>query len=375
MQESENVEKYQVNNNKTVQGQIVGDHHIIHQHFYPIQDAAAPTPRPQDEEKEVVRLVKQDRVQNIIEGTRKAPNELAGRLPPSDIQKDLDGVSLKNDHTALCEADRPTRGGRNPSPSSKSLQDISALKARNMVSRISIPKSKKSLLISATILLALAFSLLPFFPLPTCSFPFCYSSQRSIKQSSSQDEREVQNQNLSVELIDVVSPSFVFLDDPKRHSGGTPPSTDISAVLLPKNASTYDTIIVNVQNLRYGGAYILIDSIALHLLSIPPFPQRPLSVWTPGGARTYIAYPYPVTYTGQTPGQLLYAEPLHNVTLEPRETNQLSIQVLSRVTAFLQFQVQIFYRIANANTESSLILPRTFQVVFSDASNWHEKIL
>ena len=92
-------------------------------------------------------------------------------------------------------------------------------------------------------------------------------------------------------------------------------------------------------------------------------------MWKPGVSTTYIAYPYPVTYKGQTPGQLLYAEPRQNVILKPGETDALSIQVMSTVTAYLQFQVQIFYQIANANPASPLTLPQTFQVVFSDVSN------
>ncbi len=146
---------------------------------------------------------------------------------------------------------------------------------------------------------------------------------------------------------------------------------------LAKNTSTHYTIIINVQNLRYEGADILIDYVALKLLAIPALPH-PLRVWTPGVATTYLGYPYPVTYKGQKPGQLLYAKHSKNVILAPAgpnltgESDTLSIQVMSKVAARLQFQVEITYQITSGPL--TLILPWSFQVVFSDASNWQDEI-
>lgn len=249
--------------------------------------------------------------------------------------------------------------------------------------RISSPRNKNSrkraLLVSSIIILSvLAVCLIPFLSLPTCSFAICPSSLQLTKQPTPQHEGETQDQNLSISLVAVVSPSFVLLGDPKRYSGGITPPTDISAVLLPQNPSTYDTIIINVQNRRYGGADIFIDYVGLKLLSVPALP-RPLKVWTPGVTTTYIGYPYPVKYTGQQPGQLLYAEPAKHVTLSPAgpgksgESDSLSIQVMSTVTAYLRFQVEITYQIVGA--PRMLILPQVFQVAFSDASNWQKESL
>ncbi len=94
----------------------------------------------------------------------------------------------------------------------------------------------------------------------------------------------------------------------------------------------------------------------------------------------YNAYPYPVTYQGQSldqlSDQLLYAIPHRNVILQPAksnhagESNQLSINVMSTVTVYLQFQIQVFYQIADSAKRYTLMLPQTFQVVFSDVSNW-----
>ena len=40
MSKSEDTEKYQVDNDKTVQGSVIGDHATVHQHFYATQDEA-----------------------------------------------------------------------------------------------------------------------------------------------------------------------------------------------------------------------------------------------------------------------------------------------------------------------------------------------
>jgi hypothetical protein len=237
---------------------------------------------------------------------------------------------------------------------------------------------KGMLLISTAIFLVLVVSLFPFFSLSTCFFTVCRPSPQPIKQPSLRHDGEIQDQNLSVSLGAVMSPSFVLTNDPRQYSGSTTPSTSIGAVSLAKNTSTYYTIVINVQNLRYEGADILIDYVALKLLAIPALPH-PLRVWTPGVATTYLGYPYPVTYKGQKLGQLLYAEPSKNVILAPAgpnhigESDPLSIQIRSTVAAYLQFQVEITYQITSG--PQTLILPRSFQVVFSDASNWQNETL
>ena len=175
---------------------------------------------------------------------------------------------------------------------------------------------KWRLLVSVVIFLALALSLAPFIPSPACFPAFCRSSQQPTSQQSPKNGEEVHDQNLSMALVDVVSPSFVLPGGSQSYSTSNTSPQSISAVSLAKNTSTYDKIIVDVKNVRHEGVDILIDYIALKLLSIPALP-RTLKVWKPGVSTTYIAYPYPVTYKGQTPGQLLYAEPRQNVILKP----------------------------------------------------------
>ncbi len=296
---------------------------------------------------------------NVAEGIRHVIEDIAKQpsiFPPSSQQREKSDKKLQNTGVLAKAAEVG-----NLQTKQRFVENISNPKNRNL--------RHLRLFVSIVILLALALSLIPFIPFPACFAGFCRSSQQPTNHQSSQNGEVVQDQNLSMALVDVVSPSYVLPGDPQSHSTSNVSPKSISAVSLAKNTSTYDKIIVDVKNLRNGGVDILIDYIALKLLSIPVLP-RPLRVWTPGVLTTYIAYPYPVIYKGQTPDQLLYAEPPQNVILKPGETDQLSIQVLSTVSAFLQFQVQLFYQIANSNIAPPLTLHQTFQVVFSDASNW-----
>ncbi len=239
------------------------------------------------------------------------------------------------------------------------------------------PKNRNSrrrkLLVFLLILLILAATSIIFLPSSTCSFAVCRSSTQPTREPSPQSTGEAHDSNLSIELVTVLSPSFLLPDD---YSEGTPPPTNVSAVLLPETPSSYDTLVLSVRNLRYGGVDTYIDSIALKLLSIPALPQ-PLKVWTPGVSTTYPGYPYTVTYTDQQPGKLVYAESSKPTILTPAgpgrsgETDILSLQVMSTATAYLRFQVEITYQITGP--EHTLILPQIFSVVFSDASNWQEE--
>jgi hypothetical protein len=336
----------------------------------------------------------------VIEGIRQVVEEIKTQMPlstlsqqsPENSEKDFQKTNVieRIPLPEILETGHETPQESTGSTSSKGLfqmfiphpsttvEDASLTIDEHIFLSKSRNSRKRKLLVSIIIFLVLAASLLPFLPLSTCSFAFCRSSTQSTKEPSPQSDGKIQDQNLSVELVAVASPSFMLPDDPKHYSDGTPLPTSISAVLLPQNASTYDTIVINVRNLRYGGADILIDYVALKLLSIPELP-RPLRVWTPGVSTTYIGYPYPVTYVGQQPGQLVYANPPKLVILTPAglgrsgESDPLSLQVTSTGTAYLRFQVEIAYQITGP--EQMLILPQVFQVVFSDASNWQEEHL
>jgi hypothetical protein len=103
-----------------------------------------------------------------------------------------------------------------------------------------------------------------------------------------------------------------------------------------------------------------------------------LHVWTQSETRDYQGNLYQVRYEEQDAGaNLLAAYTPSNghsdgmVQLIPGESDELGIQVTSRVVADLHFQVQVKYRVINESREQTILLPKTFEVIFSDASNWH----
>ena len=57
--------------------------------------------------------------------------------------------------------------------------------------------------------------------------------------------------------------------------------------------------------------------------------------------------------------------------LVPGESDTLTIQVDSSVPTNLRFRLAVSYRLDNANVEGTVMLPKTFDVAFSDTSNWH----
>jgi hypothetical protein len=133
-----------------------------------------------------------------------------------------------------------------------------------------------------------------------------------------------------------------------------------------------------VHDLQQSGYEIYIEHVILLVKQVPPL-ATPLNVWT-AGSLNYTSSPYSVTYNGEGPGTMLPTKyvPVPGVThthqrLQPGEADAIDIQInpTANLQADLQFQVQIVYKLANENQEYRLILPNIFEVVFSNASNWH----
>jgi hypothetical protein len=99
-------------------------------------------------------------------------------------------------------------------------------------------------------------------------------------------------------------------------------------------------------------------------------------VWTRSPAVGYLTNFYQAAYRGEQKNNVLPAKFVSQlyggIELAPGEADQLNIQVSSRVIADLRFRVQVTYRVSNESQLHVLLLPRVFEVVFSDNSNWHE---
>ena len=144
-----------------------------------------------------------------------------------------------------------------------------------------------------------------------------------------------------------------------------------------KPSSVY-RVVLGVHSLLQNPRNILIENVALVITSLPPIPH-PLNVWSSGSGIDYHTNPYLVSYRGLTGQRVLVAsyvsvQPVH-VELNPGEPDQLDVQVSSRVPVNLQFHLQITYHVAGESQLHVLMLPMTFQVMFSESSNWHEYLL
>lgn len=161
------------------------------------------------------------------------------------------------------------------------------------------------------------------------------------------------------------SPSTYTLSDlPKQ----------IGAVRIDQpNQPAYKEVI-GIHSLQQGRFGMIIEQVRIVIDTVPVSPQ-PLDVWFAGEPVDYHTNPYQVTYIGQSAGAILNAlyEPMPEgkVLLAPGESDELDIQVVSRVRADIRFQVSVVYRVSNESSLHTLVLPQQFEAVFADSTNWH----
>lgn len=133
-------------------------------------------------------------------------------------------------------------------------------------------------------------------------------------------------------------------------------------------------VVIGVHSLQTGSFGLVIQEVAIVIRHVPPLPQ-PLNVWEAGSPFNYQSNIYRAAYLGQRDGSILPAHymgpPGGFAELKPGEADDLDIQLDSNVSADIQFQIQVTYRVANDSQLHSLTLPRVFEVIFSGHSNWH----
>jgi hypothetical protein len=184
----------------------------------------------------------------------------------------------------------------------------------------------------------------------------------------------VHDTNLEVYFTAVQSVYFTLPGDPSQYSPAHPPQ-DIAALRIDETQQPVYRVAVGVHSLQTGRFGVIIEQVALVVADLPATPQ-PLNVWLAGAPLDYHSNPYQIVYTGEAPGTTLSAIyvpfPAGHPQLSPGEADELDVQVISKNTlADLKFRVRVTYRVVNEADEHSLTLPQEFEVVFSDASNWH----
>jgi hypothetical protein len=189
------------------------------------------------------------------------------------------------------------------------------------------------------------------------------------------EPNDIHDSNLEIYFITTQSTSWVIPGDPAYYSESNLPKS-IGAARIDKKTLPFPyRVVLGVHSLQQEHYGILFVQEALLIKQVTPMP-RPLNVWVKGLPVTYNTNPFQADYRGESAGNTVpvtYVPVLYgNVQLVPGEADQLNVQVSSKVPADVQFRIQITYRITNERQLHTLTLPYVFEVVFSDATNWHE---
>lgn len=186
----------------------------------------------------------------------------------------------------------------------------------------------------------------------------------------------VHDSNLEVYSQAIQSPSYFFSGSPALYTLNNLPM-DASALRIDTPLQKPYRVVLGIHSLQRGRFGLIIEQVVLVVKQVTLVPS-PLHVWTQSETRDYHSNLYQGRYEGQDVGARLLAvyTPSNGlidgrVQLIPGESDELDIQVTSRVVADLHFQVQVNYRVINESREQTILLPKTFEVIFSNASNWH----
>jgi hypothetical protein len=183
----------------------------------------------------------------------------------------------------------------------------------------------------------------------------------------------IHDTNLEVYYQTVQSTSYLLPGDPSRYTINNLPK-NIGAQRIDITIPHPYQMVLGVHSLQQGRFGMIIEQVALVVRQATSIPY-PLRVWVKDPLRVFQINPYGVTYIGGDAGTILPAIyvpiPMEHVQLVPGESDELSIEILSRRIVDLHFQVQVTYRVANEEQQHTLTLPNLFEVIFSDASNWH----
>ncbi len=228
------------------------------------------------------------------------------------------------------------------------------------------------ILVVITVLILSPLMMIQFRP-AWCPDFLCLSTQARVATHSGR----ASDQNLDAYFLAQQSTSFELPGALQQYTLQNLPRT-IAAVRSDNVQSSTYRLVISVQNLHQTGYEIYIETVTLVVHALPPLAD-PLNVWDTSSL-SYSTAPYDVNYTGQPAGSVLDAtfEPNPDLTsvhqrLKPGESDLIGLQIdpAYNLRADLQFQVRITYRMANEGQEHTLTLPNLFEVVFSNASNWH----
>jgi TIR domain len=237
---------------------------------------------------------------------------------------------------------------------------IFTIKARTRLWQIAIILSTTCMLISTTLLVLVLAR-------PTwCPQHLC--------RAVITDLHATYDDNLSLSLSGIHHASLWIPDDPTRYNGTTPPNTSNALRIDQQSSADQFQLSLSIRNLQQSRYQLLIEHVSILIKDRIQVPY-PLNVWTPGQTGSYTKNPYQLVYNNEPRGTVISATytpvPYANVYLEAGETDNLMLQIISKVTARIHFQLQIAYRYGNETHSHTLMLPDEFDLIFSNAENWH----
>ena len=190
------------------------------------------------------------------------------------------------------------------------------------------------------------------------------------------DQNTIEDANLLVHLLTTQSPAWEILRQPITTHTPTLLLTPIGAVRTDEKPYNPFSIILEIQREPQQHFIIFVEHIHLIIQDVPPGPQQ-LSVGFDHGEHVnYVSNLFQAFYEGEQSGgepvEAEYQDQPETVVLAPNEySDKIKIQVFSLQQADIQFRIQLVYRLSPSSEELSLLLPHTFEVIFSDGSNWH----
>jgi hypothetical protein len=187
----------------------------------------------------------------------------------------------------------------------------------------------------------------------------------------------IHDNNLEMYLTDLQTGYYAIPGNPSQYNATNAPHS-IGVVRVDKAAAQSYRVIFTLHSVRRSGYDIIIEQIAVHIQDVPITPQ-PLNVWNRGSPQ-YLNYPFVANYAGQAPGVTVPATfdtPVPSILeLASGEADTVGLQIAATSRADVRFSISVQYRIANEATISPPVtLPGTFEVIFTDGSNWHQYTL
>src|SRR5258708_21029528 len=205
-----------------------------------------------------------------------------------------------------------------------------------------------------------------------CPSILCPSQQiiRVFHQQGNHDD------NLEVYFIATQSKSYAIPGDPAQYSQANLPTSIAAIPANGQNSMLSYHLILGLQNLRQEASFgLIIEEVNIVIQKVFPIPY-PLNVWNSNLLNDYSnSNQYRGLYFGQDIGSLIPTNylrfPNGFVHLNPGETDQIDLHIISRTEAGIGFYVQVIYRNDNEQRVYTLKLTQLFEIMFANTIDWY----